>query len=267
MLRDESRRLVVRVALGLLLAASAHAQALEPKAVDLLKGMSARLAAAKTLTFTAVSTYESPTRLGPPLAYTVLSDVTLQRPDKLRVISPGDGPATEFYLDGKTMMSFSPVESFVAVADAPPTIDAALKVAFDTAAIYFPFTDVIVADPYAVLADGLKDAVYVGQSKVVGGTTTEMVAIVDENVFAQIWIGAEDKLPGEISGGMRKRAGLARALALDPDVLFFDEPSAGLDPISSRNLDVLMRPVNGIVALRERVAPRMAEYLAQRART
>jgi hypothetical protein len=71
--------------------------ALEPKAIDLLKAMSARLAGARTMAFTAVSTYESPTHIGPPLAYTTISDVTLQRPDKLRVITPGDGPASEFY--------------------------------------------------------------------------------------------------------------------------------------------------------------------------
>jgi len=52
--------------------------------------------------------------------------------------------------------------------------------------------------------------------------------------------GYEDYYPSEISGGMRKRAGLARAMALDPDILFFDEPSAGLDPISSRLLDDLI---------------------------
>ena len=52
--------------------------------------------------------------------------------------------------------------------------------------------------------------------------------------------GFEDFYPSEISGGMKKRAGLARAMALDPDLLFFDEPSAGLDPISARLLDDLI---------------------------
>ncbi|MGE9292251.1 MAG: ABC transporter ATP-binding protein, partial [Puniceicoccales bacterium] len=52
--------------------------------------------------------------------------------------------------------------------------------------------------------------------------------------------GFEDFYPAEISGGMRKRAGLARAMALDPEVLFFDEPSAGLDPLSAKRLDDLI---------------------------
>jgi phospholipid/cholesterol/gamma-HCH transport system ATP-binding protein len=52
--------------------------------------------------------------------------------------------------------------------------------------------------------------------------------------------GFEDYYPSEISGGMQKRAGLARAMALDPDILLFDEPGAGLDPISSRLLDDLI---------------------------
>jgi len=52
--------------------------------------------------------------------------------------------------------------------------------------------------------------------------------------------GFEDYYPSEISGGMRKRAGLARAMALDPEILFFDEPSAGLDPVSAKLLDDLI---------------------------
>lgn len=52
--------------------------------------------------------------------------------------------------------------------------------------------------------------------------------------------GFEDYYPSQISGGMQKRAGLARAIALDPDILFFDEPSAGLDPVSAKLLDDLI---------------------------
>ncbi|GAB5561018.1 MAG: ATP-binding cassette domain-containing protein [Synoicihabitans sp.] len=64
--------------------------------------------------------------------------------------------------------------------------------------------------------------------------------------LAQVGLtGYADYYPSEISGGMKKRAGLARALSLDPAIVFFDEPSAGLDPITSRELDELIQKVSG----------------------
>ncbi|MGO4809876.1 DUF2092 domain-containing protein [Cupriavidus sp. 2MCAB6] len=179
-------------------AAPAFQAGIEPRAVDILKGASARLAAARTMAFTAVVSYESPSRLGPPLVYSTKSQVVMQRPDKLKIVTLGDGPPSEFYYDGKSMMALAPAENLVAVADAPPTIDAALQKAYDTAAIYFPFTDVIVTDPYKDIAGGLKTAFYIGQSGVVGNTTTDMVAYVTGDVFVQAWIGTQDKLPRRI---------------------------------------------------------------------
>jgi len=179
-------------------ARNAFQPGLEARAIDLLKAASARLAAAKAMSFTATVSYESPSRLGPPLVYATQSQVTLQRPDKLKVITSGDGPPSEFYYDGKAMMAFAPLENLVAIAPAPPTIDAALQAAYDGAAIYFPFTDVMVADPYKDIASGLKHAFYVGQSRIVGNTTTDIVAYVTGDVFVQIWIGADDKLPRRV---------------------------------------------------------------------
>jgi hypothetical protein len=168
---------------------------LEPKALEILKAASARLAGAHSMTFTALATYESPARTLQPLAYTVLSEVTLQRPDKLRVISPGDGPPTEFYYNGKTIVAYSPKENLVAMADAPATIDAMLKMAYQKAAISFPFDDVISADPYKDLGPELKLAFVIGQSRVVGGTVTDMIGVANSVAQAEIWIGASDKLP------------------------------------------------------------------------
>jgi hypothetical protein len=169
--------------------------AIEPAALAMLKATTERLAGANSLSFTAVTTYESPARNGQPLYYATLSDVAVLRPNKLRVITPGDGPATDFYYDGKTMMAFAPAADLVAIAKAPPTIDAAMKQAFDQAAIYFPFSEVIVQDAYKNLSEGLTSAFVVGQSHVVDGIITDMVAISNTNVEAEIWIGVADGLP------------------------------------------------------------------------
>ena len=178
----------------------------EPRAMELLRAASARLAAAKSMSFTAIVGYEYPSKLGPPIVYTTRYDVTMQRPDKLRIISPGDGPASEFYYDGKAMVAYAPAENLAAVADAPPTIDAALKAAFDKAAIYYPFTDIVAADPYAALTNGAILAFYIGPSGVVGGAKTEMVAWANNDVFLQIWIGVDDKLPRRIRAIYREDA-------------------------------------------------------------
>ncbi|MBI2059721.1 MAG: ABC transporter ATP-binding protein [Nitrospirae bacterium] len=62
--------------------------------------------------------------------------------------------------------------------------------------------------------------------------------------LAQVGLkGVEDLFPAELSGGMRKRVGLARALSMDPDIVIFDEPTSGLDPITSANIDELIRSV------------------------
>ena len=158
--------------------------AIEPAALERLKATSERLAKAKSMSFTAVTTYESPARNGQPLYYSLLSSVELQRPNKLRVITPGDGPASDFYYDGKTMMAYAPAANLTAIADAPPTIDEAMKTAYEKAAIYFPFSE-----------EGLTSAFFVGQSHVVGDTVTDIVAIANDNVQAEIWLGVDDGLP------------------------------------------------------------------------
>jgi hypothetical protein len=176
---------------------------LEPRAVELLKGMSARLAAAKSLSFTAVASYEYPSRLGPPIVYSMRYDVALQRPNQLKIVVPGDGPATEFYWDGKEMVAFAPAENLVAVAAAPPTLEGALKQAFNSAAIYFPFTDLLLPDPYAAISPDAVTAFVVGPSGIVGGVKTDMIVWANNDVFLQIWLGTEDKLPRRIRAQFR----------------------------------------------------------------
>ncbi len=171
---------------------------IEQRAIDMIKATSAKLAASGSMSFTAIVDVEYPSKLGPPLAFPVRYEVAMQRPDKLRVLQSGAGAPNEFYYDGKIMMAFLPEANLVAIADAPPTVEAALAQARSRAEIYFPFTDLLLPDPYKAFTDKVLHAFYIGPSGAVGGVPTEAVAWATNDVFIQMWIGTDDKLPRRI---------------------------------------------------------------------
>ena len=209
---------------------------LEPKALEILKASLDKIGAAQTLSFTATELFESSSLQGHPLASATKFDVALARPDKLRIFTPGDGPDRRFWYDGTTVTAYVPKENLFATTPAPPTIDAMLESVYKLGAMYFPFTDFIVTDPYKDLTSGLKLAYYVGQSTVVGGTTTDEVAYVDDGVFIQTWFGVDDNLPR-----------LVRAVYLDDPAQLRHELAFSdwkINPVLPANTFVSAAPAN-----------------------
>jgi hypothetical protein len=168
---------------------------LEPKAVEVLKAVANRLAQARTLSFEAVDTFEGLSTAGTSLTSARTFDVTLQRPNKLRVSLTGSSSRSEFYCNGTTMMTYSGAAKAVVIAKAPQTISDCLTEAYKATTISFPFPDLIIASPYNGLMQGLRRVDYTGQSALDDGTTADVVTYSTANASVQMWVSTEDKLP------------------------------------------------------------------------
>lgn len=173
------------------------APAIEPRAKSLLDAMSKSLADAKALSFNARTTYDVPTAHKTPIFLTTISDVSFKRPASLRVTTIGDGPASVFIADGKKMGRFDQAANTLASKDAPQGIDALVRAAGEHG-LDLPFSDVLLEKPFGDLSKGLTSAFVVGQSRLVGGTLTNIVAASDGTSHMQIWIGATDNLPRQL---------------------------------------------------------------------
>jgi hypothetical protein len=159
---------------------------IDPKVIAILRASCDALSAAQTMTFTAMDTFQRAAASGQLLYHMVLNHVTMQL---------GDGTPNEFYYDGKTFAVYVPSTNIISIANAPTTVDQMLDSAWDVASIYFPFANVLVSRPCSAMDGKVKTASYVGQSTVVGGTRTDVVAVTGSKVQAELWIGVADHLP------------------------------------------------------------------------
>src|SRR5262245_19533571 len=170
---------------------------LDQKAVEILQSVRARLAAAYTLAFEVRATSERLSQ-GTPVVHTLQTDVVLQRPDKARVIVSGDRRQSQVFCNGRTMMTYSPVERAVNIVKQPPTIYDCLRDAHHASAVDSTIIDFVLAN-----TSPLRGAQYVGQAQDATGTTVDIVSYSTDNLSVEMRVRTEDRLPTEIRATFR----------------------------------------------------------------
>jgi hypothetical protein len=180
--------------------ADSPAQMTDRRALDLLKKMSDTISQAKTVRFQARSMVPVRTPGGVWINLYGTSQVVMQGPDKLFASTSGDFASHDFYFDGKAITMYSPDKNLYAVKQAPATIDAMIEEAYREDGKSFPYADLLISEPYAALTDGLRGALYVGQSTIrplsgPGGVKADHLVFLNKGVEWQIWIGTADHLP------------------------------------------------------------------------
>ena len=188
------------------------APALDQHALDTLKLMSDTLTQAKSLRFEARSLRPIKSPGGMWISLCGTSRVVKEGPGKLFVETRGDLFRFDFYFDGKTVTAYAPEKNFYATKDAPGTVDDVIEAAYREEGKSFPYSDILVSQPYEVLTEGLVRAVYVGQSTLrplsgTGSVKTDHLAFSNQGVEWQIWIGTDDHLPRLVCATYLENAG------------------------------------------------------------
>ena len=178
----------------------AAATSLDPRALDILKLMSDKLSQAKSLRFEARSMMPVKSPNGMWISLYGTSRVVKEGSDKLFTETRGDFFPYDFYFDGKTITAYSPTKNLYAEKAAPGTVDSVIEEAYREEGKSFPYADILVAQPYNVLAEGLVRAVYAGQSTFrplsgAGSVKTDHLVFSNKGVEWQIWIDTGNRLP------------------------------------------------------------------------
>ncbi len=166
---------------------SAPASLMEQRALDRLKRMSETLGAAKSFSVRSRSTVEVPAKTGQYVTLLGISEVALERPNKLRARVTGEVPNFDFYYDGTNMAAFAPQNNVYSIDKAPGTIDELLNVVEDKSGIHLATADVMFSDPYAILTKDLTSAFVVGTA-MVDGSPCEHLAFKSRAVHWEIWV-------------------------------------------------------------------------------
>ena len=166
----------------------------DAKALALVQKMSDRLRRATTFTFKARVGLELPVAGGALATHFNDATAAVQRPDKLAATRTGDLPEIRFAYDGASMAIYAPGDGQWATAAAPPTLGAMLMAAGEQAGISFPFDEILVADPYAVLTRNLSQATLVGQTTL-AGKKADHVLLANPETELQLWLDAATGLP------------------------------------------------------------------------
>ena len=177
---------------------------LDQRALDILKKMSETLSQAKSVRFETRSMVPIRSPRGMWVSLYGTSRVVKEGSEKLFAETRGDFFPYDFYFDGKTITAYSPTKNLYAEKSAPGTVEDVIEMAYREEGKSFPYADILVAEPYAVLTDGLVRAAYVGQSTFralsgTGSVKTDHLAFSNKGVEWQIWIGVEDRLPRMVS--------------------------------------------------------------------